>query len=306
MANKDGARVQELDAEAKASDRQWQDRYFTSSDGLKLYFRDYPGASDRPPLLMLHGLTRNSRDFEDLAVRYAGEWRVLVVDFRGRGFSEYDPNSANYQAPTYAMDVLRMLDELGVDKAVFLATSLGGLVTMIIATIAPQRIVGVMLNDVGPELDTAGIERIGSYVGKPAIFRDWDDAADQLGARLASVHPAYGQADWRRYVKRVCRQTDRGVEFDYDMRIADPFNAANTGEVPDGWPFYRALAGRPALVLRGANSDLLGDAAFERMATEIPDVETVTVPNVGHAPDLSEPEATAAIDRLLDRVLKAS
>lgn len=282
----------------------WQDRYFTSRDGLKLYYRDYEGSADRPPLLMLHGLTRNSRDFEDVAARYAGDWRVIAPDFRGRGNSGYDPNSANYLPPTYAMDVIQLLDELGVSEAVFLGTSLGGLVTMIIATIAPQRIAGVLLNDVGPQLDMTGIERIKSYVGKPALFRDWDDAGEQLHGRLGDANPGYDRSDWVRFAKRCCRQTDRGVEFDYDMAIAEPFRAGNTGEVADPWPFYRALAGRPVLILRGALSDLLSDPAFERMATEIPDVETVTIPNVGHAPDLSEPEAAAAIDRLLERVLK--
>ena len=115
---------------------------------------------------------------------------------------------------------------------------------------------------------------------------------------------SYGDAEWLRFAHRVCRQTERGIEFDYDMSIVEPFAGGNTGKVPDGWPFYRALAGRPVLVLRGGNSDLLSDAALERMATEIPNVEVVTVPGVGHAPDLDEPESVAGIDRLLDRVLR--
>jgi pimeloyl-ACP methyl ester carboxylesterase len=289
---------------AKQQSQAWTDRFWTSRDGLKLHYRDYPGSSARPPLLMLHGLTRNSRDFEDLAERHAGEWRVLVPDFRGRGMSEWDPNSANYHPPVYARDVLELLDEIGIAEAVFIGTSLGGLVTMIIATVAPQRIAGVLLNDVGPELNLTGIDRIKSYVGKSVVFHDWDEAAAELRRRHSEVHPAYGEAEWQRYARRVICKTDRGFEFDYDMKIAEPFEAGNTGEVRNGWPFYHALAGRPALVLRGEYSDLLSDPVFERMATEIPDVEVVTVPGVGHAPDLSEPEATAAIDRLLDRVLR--
>lgn len=291
-------------SEAEGAQRQWQDRYWTSRDGLKLYCRDYAGPSDRPALLMLHGLTRNSRDFEELAARYAGEWRVLVPDFRGRGRSQWDQNSANYRPPIYAKDVLELLDELGIAEAVFMGTSLGGIVTMIIATAQPQRIAGVLLNDVGPEINLAGIDRIKSYVGKPTVFRDWDEAAAELRRRHGEVHPAYGDAEWQRYARRVIRQTDRGFEFDYDMKLAEPFDAGETGAVADGWPYYHALAGRPVLVLRGEYSDLLSDAVFERMATEIPDVEVVTVPGVGHAPDLSEPEATQAIDRLLGRVLR--
>ena len=289
---------------AKQQTQSWDDRFWTSRDGLKLHYRDYAGRSDRPPLLMLHGLTRNSRDFESLAERYAGDWRVIVPDFRGRGDSQWDPLSAQYVPPTYAMDVLKLLDELGIKQAVFLGTSLGGLVTMIIASVAPDRIAGVLLNDVGPELDLSGIDRIKSYVGKPIVFRDWNDAAAELRARHGEVHPSYGEAEWLRYARRVCRPTDRGVEFDYDMAIAEPFEAGNTGEVPDGWPFYRALGGRPVLVLRGAYSDLLSDPVAERMATEIEDVEVVTVPGVGHAPDLDEPVSVEAIDRLLERVLR--
>ena len=288
---------------AKQQSQAWADRYWTSRDGLTLHYRDYPGPSDRPPLLMLHGLTRNSRDFEDLAARYAGDWRVIAVDFRGRGLSAHDPNSARYMPATYAGDVIQLLDELQIDKAVFLGTSLGGLVTMIVATVAPERIAGVLLNDVGPELDLSGIDRIKTYVGKPVVFRDWDEAAEALQTRTGDVHPRYGRAEWLRFAQRICRETDAGVEFDYDMAIAEPFNAGNTGEVPDGWPYYKALAGRPVLVLRGELSDLLSDAALERMATEISDVEVVTVPDVGHAPDLGEPAAVAAIDRLLERVL---
>jgi pimeloyl-ACP methyl ester carboxylesterase len=282
----------------------WEDRYWTSRDGLKLYYRDYAGRADRPPLLMLHGLTRNSRDFENVAARYAGDWRVIAVDFRGRGRSAMDPNSARYVPGTYAADVIQLLDELGIAEAVFLGTSLGGLVTMIVANAAPERISGVLLNDVGPELDLSGIDRIKTYVGRPIVFRDWDEAADRLRERTGDVHPGYGRSEWLRFARRICRETGEGVEFDYDMAIADPFNAGNTGEVPDGWPYYRALAGRPILVLRGETSDLLSDAAAGRMATEIPDVEVVTVPRVGHAPDLDEPEAHEAIDRLLERVLK--
>jgi pimeloyl-ACP methyl ester carboxylesterase len=294
------------EAEHAADDatRNWEDKYWTSRDGLTLHYRDYSGPSDRPPLMMLHGLTRNSRDFEDLAERYAGEWRVIAVDFRGRGMSERDPNPARYTPSTYAGDVIQLLDELQINRAVFLGTSLGGLVTMIIATVAPERIAGVLLNDVGPELDMSGIDRIKTYVGKPVIFRGWDEVAEALQTRTGDVHPSYGRAEWLRFAKRICRETPDGVEFDYDMAIAEPFNAGNTGEVADGWPYYRALSGRPVLVLRGELSDLLSDSAADRMATEIPEVEIVTVPHVGHAPDLGEPESVAAIDRLLERVLR--
>jgi pimeloyl-ACP methyl ester carboxylesterase len=281
------------------------EKYWTSRDGLTLHYRDYDGPSDRPPVLCLHGLTRNSRDFENIAGRLAGNWRVLTVDFRGRGKSEYDPDPSRYMPPTYAADVLQLLDELEIDKAVFVGTSLGGIVTMIVAGFAPQRIAGAVLNDVGPELDRAGLDRIKGYVGKPLLFADWDEAADRLADKYSEVHPAYGREDWIRYAKRVARETPRGVEFDYDMAIAQAF--ANMDErsaaAADAWPLLRGLAGKPVLILRGETSDLFPMAIAERMREIVSSAEIVTVPNVGHAPDFDEPESIAAVERLLQRVL---
>ena len=285
--------------------RAWSDRYWTSRDGLTLHYRDYRGRDDRPPLLCLHGLTRNSRDFGPLAERLSGDWRVIAPDFRGRGESDHDPVPSRYAPPTYAADVLQLLDELEIDRAVFIGTSLGGLVTMIIAGFARQRIAGAVLNDVGPELDPAGIERIGTYVGQPVLYRDWEDAAAQMSVKHGAVHPRYGGEEWVRYAKRVCRETDRGIEFDYDMAIAEPFKSmdGNTATAASAWPLFRALAGRPVLILRGETSDLLKPEIAERMRDAIPDAELVTVRGVGHAPDFGEPDSIAAVDRLLQRVL---
>jgi pimeloyl-ACP methyl ester carboxylesterase len=284
----------------------WSDRYWTSRDGLTLHYRDYAGPDDRPPVLCLHGLTRNARDFEGLAKRLAGHWRVIAPDFRGRGLSEHDPIASRYLPPTYAADILQLLDELEIAQAVFVGTSLGGLVTMIIAGFAPQRIAAAVLNDVGPELDRAGIERIGGYVGKPLLFRDWDEAAAAFAGKYADVHPAYSKDEWLRYAKRVARETDRGIEFDYDMAIAEPFNAMDdkTATAGNAWPLLAGLAGKPVLILRGEHSDLLTADVAARMKLLLPRAEVIAVPNVGHAPDFDEPESIAAVDRLLERVLE--
>ena len=279
------------------------DSYWTSRDGLKLHYRDYDGPADRPPILCLHGLTRNARDFESLAERFAGEWRVIAPDFRGRGESQHDPISSNYTPPTYAADVLQLLDELAIEKAVFVGTSLGGLVTMVVAAFAAERIAGAVLNDVGPELDAAGLERIRTYVGKPVLFRSWDEAADAFQAKFGGVHPRYRRPEWLRYARRVCRESDEGVELDYDMAIAEPFRTMEGQAAPDGWPLLQALAGRPVLILRGETSDLLARDVAERMREAIPGAELVTVPGVGHAPDFEEPETIEALERLLQRVL---
>jgi pimeloyl-ACP methyl ester carboxylesterase len=285
----------------------WEDRYWTSRDGLKLHYRDYAGPADRPPVLCLHGLTRNARDFENLADRLAGEWRVITVDFRGRGMSERDTDPGQYMPPVYAADVLQLLDELAIGEAVFIGTSLGGIVTMIVAGFAPQRIAAAVLNDVGPELDTAGLERIRGYVGQPALFRDWDDAADKLSAKYGDVHPGYGREEWLRYARRVAHETSQGIEFDYDMAIAEPFKQMDerTASATDAWPLFRGLARKPLLVLRGEHSDLFSAETARKMVEAVPGAELVTVRNVGHAPDFDEPESIAAVDRLLERVLEA-
>ena len=283
----------------------WHDRSWTSRDGLKLHYRDYAGPDDRPPVLCLHGLTRNARDFETLADRLAGDWRVIAVDFRGRGASEYDSNSSRYMPPVYAADVLQLLDELAIDKAVFVGTSLGGIVTMIVAGFAPQRIAGALLNDVGPELNRMGLDRIAAYVGQAVQFSDWDEAADALSEKYADVHPGYDRDGWLRYSKRVARQTENGIELDYDMAIAEPFKQMDekTAAATDAWPLFRALDGKPLTILRGENSDLFPASAAKKMVEAIPTAELVTIPNVGHAPDFDEPESIAAVERLLARVL---
>lgn len=281
----------------------WSDRYWTSSDGLKLHYRDYPGRDDRPPILCLHGLTRNARDFETIADRYAGQWRVMAVDFRGRGLSDYDAQSERYSPPTYARDVIELLDQAGIEQAIFFGTSLGALVTMTVAALQPGRVAAALINDIGPEVDPRGIDRIRTYVGKPVRFSGWDEAATALREKHGDVHPSYGEAEWARYARRVCRETEQGVEFDYDMAIADNFNRPNGDPVGDMWPLFRSLPEVPVLILRGENSDLLDAELADEMTAALPGAELVTVPGVGHAPDLDEPESLAAIDRLLERAL---
>jgi pimeloyl-ACP methyl ester carboxylesterase len=276
------------------------DRYFTVRDGLVLHYRDYPGSADHPPLLCLHGLTRNARDFADFAERYSPRFRVIALDFRGRGMSDYDPVPARYLPLTYAYDVIELLDELKLPQAIFVGTSLGGLVAMTIAGIDPIRIAGSILNDVGPELNPAGFGKIMSYIGNGERFRSWDDAAAALKTIFGPSFDRYTHADWVRMAKRNCREDNGEIVFDYDPAIALPFNVP-LPEVPfDWWPFYLILAEKALLIVRGANSVLLTAGAAERMALAAPGVSVVTVPHVGHAPELNEPEAVAAINEFLD------
>jgi pimeloyl-ACP methyl ester carboxylesterase len=283
----------------------FSDCYLTNRDGLRMHYRDYPGSGDRPPLLCLHGLTRNARDFTELAERFSPRFRVITLDFRGRAQSDYDPVPARYLPPTYTYDVMELLDHLQIPEAVFVGTSLGGLVTMLMAVMAPQRIAGAILNDVGPEVGQGGIDRIKTYVGKDVRFRDWDEAADAIATNYGASFDRYAHDVWVRMAKRNCREENGEIRFDYDMAIALPFNTGGEAPQVDLWPLFAALAQKPLLVIRGAKSELLTAETAARMRAEAPGMKFALIEGVGHAPELNEPEAVAAIEEFLasmDRV----
>ncbi len=289
------------EGEESAGEQQYRDGYFLVTDGLRLHYRDYSGSSERPPLLCLPGLTRNVRDFADFAERYSPRHRVLAFDFRGRGESEYDPVPARYVPLTYAGDVLQLLDRLLIPEAIFVGTSLGGLVTMTVAALAPQRIAAAILNDVGPELNQAGLDRIQSYVGKNDQFKSWEAAAAAIAASQGVAFPKYGRADWLAMAQRNCRERDGEIAFDYDMAIADVFKTAGPTPKFDMWPLFAALAEKPLLVVRGVLSELLTAASFDKMRRAAPKAQFIEIPDVGHAPTLDEPEAVKAIERFIER-----
>jgi pimeloyl-ACP methyl ester carboxylesterase len=282
---------------------EFNDRYWTSRDGLKLHYRDYPGRADRPPLLCLPGLTRNARDFENLARRLAGEWRVICVELRGRGDSAYAKESATYNPVQYADDLAMLFEEAAIERFVAIGTSLGGLLTMILAMTGPQRLAGAVINDVGPVIEAAGLERIRGYVGQGRSFPTWMHAARALEETQSLAMPDFKIADWLAMAKRVMTLSGNGrIVFDYDMKIAEPFNAPGAAIDVDLWPGLEALKDKPLLIVRGELSDLLSEATLKQMTGRLPKAMTVTVPRVGHAPTLDEPEAQAAIGRLLSLV----
>jgi pimeloyl-ACP methyl ester carboxylesterase len=289
-----------VSAEEQAAGNRYESRYFLVRDGLKLHYRDYPGADGKPPMLCLPGLTRNSRDFASLAERCSPRFRVLALEFRGRADSDYDPLPMRYNALTYAGDVIELLDQLGIDEAIFVGTSLGGLVTMTIAATAPQRIAAAILNDVGPELSDVGLDRIRTYVGGDVRFASWDEAAERIAANNHHVPAAYTHDDWVEMAKRVCREGHGAIRFDYDMAIALPFETTGPAPAVDMWPLFQALGRKPLLVLRGEVSDLLSAEALDKMKAAVPEMRSATVRGVGHAPELNEPEAVAAIGAFLD------
>jgi pimeloyl-ACP methyl ester carboxylesterase len=279
----------------------WTDGSWTSAEGLRLHYRDYAGDPARPPILCIPGLTRNARDFEGVADRLAGAWRLICVDLRGRGESAYAKDPKTYNPLVYAQDIGLLIASLGLTRFAVFGTSLGGLVAMLIAMTGADRLAGVLLNDVGPELETAGLDHIRSYVGRAQAWPTWLHAARALCEAQKERYPDWTLEQWLVFAKRCCRLTAEGrVVLDYDMRIAEPLRQP-APEV-DLWPMFRALAGIPTLLVHGALSDLLSDAAVEKMRAEMPDLDVAIVPNVGHAPTLEEPEAAAGIDRLLARI----
>jgi pimeloyl-ACP methyl ester carboxylesterase len=282
-----------------AEAERYADRQLVVRDGLRLHYRDYCGASGKPPILCLHGLTRNARDFAGFAERYSPRFRVLALDFRGRGASDYDPLPMRYNPLSYAGDVLELLDQLELPQAIFVGTSLGGLVTMTIGAMARDRIAATILNDVGPDVAPGGVDRILTYVGKDLRFKTWDEAADKIASNYGASFQRYTHDDWVNMAKRNCREERGEIRFDYDMAIAEPFKTLGPTPKVDLWPLFEALGSKPLLVVRGEKSDLLTADTAARMKQVAPDMELVTVPGVGHAPELNEPEAVFAIDTFL-------
>lgn len=285
------------------SEKAFQDGFWQSADGLKLHYRDYPGRADRPALLCIPGLTRNARDFEPLAEAFAGDWRVIAVDLRGRGDSDYARDTSTYVPLTYVADMMAFLEQVQPGPVVSVGTSLGGIVSVLLANAVPQAFAGMVINDIGPVIEPTGLARIRDYVGQGGSYPTWMHAARALKEGSSHIYPGYKIADWLRQAKRLMVLTGGGrIGFDYDMRIAEPLLAADDEPAADLWPAFTALPSVPKLVLRGALSDLLSAETLKAMKKDIADLDTLTVRRVGHVPTLEEPEARAAIAALLEKV----
>ena len=281
----------------------YENRYWWSNDGLRLHYRDYPGPADRPPILCLPGLTRNARDYHDLARRLSPDWRVIAIDLRGRGDSGYAKDPMSYVPLTYVQDVEALLRELDVARYVAFGTSLGGIVAMLLAGTAREKLAGLVLNDVGPEISPEGLSRIRSYVGKSNTWPTWLHAARAVAEANESVYPDFQLEDWLAMAKRLYRLNSAGrIVLDYDMKIAEPFRVPGNEAGPDMWRALEGLKTVPTLLVRGATSDVLAASVAERMAGVLEQGDLLTIPATGHAPTLDEPAAIAAIDRLLARI----
>jgi len=276
-----------------------------SRDGLQLYARIYESAgAGAPAVLCLPGLTRNSRDFESLAQHLAPRYRVICPDLRGRGLSARDPVWQNYQPATYVPDLVALTGSLGLKRFAIVGTSLGGLLAMLLPSVLPGAVAGIVLNDIGPEVDPAGAERIRGYAGRLPPVRNWEEAVAQLKTVFGAAWPGLSEQTWQVLARRSFREDETGVPvLDVDPKVGEAMRAAPEAAVPDLWPLYATLKPVPALAIRGMLSDILSEATFARMQREKPDLVALSVPNRGHVPLLDEPECIAAIDAFLQQVL---
>ncbi|MEM6585491.1 MAG: alpha/beta hydrolase [Pseudomonadota bacterium] len=282
----------------------YEEKRWTSADGLTLFYRDYAGgvgADTRLPVVCLHGLTRNSRDFADVAPRIASQGRrVIVPEMRGRGLSDYAPDSSTYTPLQYVADLEILFAELGFDRLISVGTSMGGLITMLMAATKPGRFAGVLMNDIGPVVDPAGLERIGGYVGQGKSYPTWMHAAKSLQSVHGEAFPDWDLDQWLEMAKRTLVVSQNGrISYDYDMAIAEPFAQPGNAAPDNLWLAYEALGQVPMVLVRGELSDLLSEDTVKQMGQRNPNMSLVVVPRVGHAPTLDEPEARAAIDAWL-------
>lgn len=284
-----------------SNENSYQNFYWQSDDGLKLHCRDYPSASDNIPVICIPGLTRNARDFKHLGQFLEGKRRVIMVNLRGRGESEYAKDSSTYHPKKYVTDVIQLMDELDIPKAIFLGTSLGGIVTMVLAASHQDRVAGAMLNDIGPEVDPKGLERIGSYVGQGRSFETWAHAARDMAASSSDIFPDYDLNDWISFSKKLYRMNSSGrIKLDYDLKIAEQFDSKGGGSEAL-WKALESLKALPTLLLRGELSDLFSNDTADKMLQVLDKGKLAIIPRVGHAPTLEEPAALEAISAFLKR-----
>jgi pimeloyl-ACP methyl ester carboxylesterase len=288
---------------------------YTSADGLVLHARAYPPAGETVPVEPahdpvnpapgpgLHGLTRNAADFEELAPRIASLGRrVLAPDMRGRGHSAHDPDPAHYSMQVYAGDVATLMAGLGIAQAIFIGTSMGGLITMTLAEQHPELVAAAVLNDIGPIVSDRGLARIAGYAGKPVAFACWEQAAGYLRDLNQAIFPTYPDTEWDKWARRAFAPDAAGrllPRYDPNIALALRDGKASVTSPALRRAFRRLAQTHPTLLIRGALSDLLeeGHAAWMRRAA--PSMRYVVVPDVGHAPMLTEPAAFAAISGFL-------
>ncbi|MDE2578955.1 MAG: alpha/beta hydrolase [Hyphomicrobiales bacterium] len=266
-------------------------------DGLRLYWREYGAGHASTPVVCLPGLTRTTEDFDVLARRLARDGRrVLVLDYRGRGLSDFDKDWTRYNLQTEGADILAVLRAANVARAIFIGTSRGGLHIMGLAAVVPHMLAGAVLNDVGPVVETAGLLRIKSYVGKWPTPRDWHEAVAVLKRTMSAQFPGLDHAQWETYARMTFAEREGALTIRYDPALMKTLDAITPDMPPiELWPLYDALKQTPLMILRGENSDLLSEKTLAEMAMRRPDARLYKAPGEGHAPLLIDAAAIDAI-----------
>lgn len=277
----------------------WQPGHVWSSDNVRLCWHDHHAAAvppARPTLLCLPGLTRNASDFAHFGAMLGADWRIVAPDLRGRGESGWARDSLSYVPLTYLQDLSLLIDAAGIKRFVVLGSSLGGLLALRLTTAHRSTMAGVILNDIGPAIEPAGLARLRANVGRGGNWPTWVHAARDLAVRNAAIYPDWGLQDWLGFAKRLCRISAQGrILFDYDPRIAEPLRLPHGDAGADDWSAFDRLAGLPVLSIRAEQSDLLSAATQAQMLRRLPSLQPATVPRCGHPPSLIEPAAQAAI-----------
>lgn len=285
--------------------------FITAPDGLRLHVREYGSrAAQALPVVCLPGLSRNSADFHELAGTLSSDpktpRRVLAVDYRGRGLSDYDPDPENYTTATELADVVAALTALEIGRAVFIGTSRGGIITMLMAATRPSFIAGAVLNDIGPVIETKGLLRIKGYLGKLPQPRNWAEAADILRRIFATQFPSNSGEDWQHAARLTWREQSGQWVLNYDAKLASTLDALDIdAPTPSLWPQFDALGRVPLLVIRGGLSDLLSKESLTAMQARRPGIEIVEIADEGHPPSLARHELMERIANFLrtcDRV----
>ncbi len=287
--------------------RHWQDFFYTANDGLKLAGRKYGWDNkDRLPVLCLPGLTRNCADFHSLAMHLANHEksprRVLCLDFRGRGKSEYDSNWKNYNPLVEASDVIDGVLAAGLSQVALVGTSRGGMIAMVLAAMRPTLMKMVVLNDIGPEVDGPGLVRIKNYISNSKLPANWDEAAQMLKTIGGKQFPDWDDNEYARQARLIFKEENGRIVHQYDDGLIKSLSSINLDEpLPTFWPQFEGLKKLPLLLLRGANSDLLSSDTVEKMRAVHRDMEVIVVPNQGHAPDLGSAELPQAIGKFISK-----
>ncbi len=293
-----------MDAAVTSETASFRELYYSAQDGLKLYARDYGDRqSSATPVVCLSGLSRNSKDFHDLAMELAAERRVLSLDYRGRGLSEHAPDPQTYTPFMELLDTLAGMDAAGIAHAVIIGTSRGGLIAMLMGSARPTAIRGVVLNDVGPQIEAEGLLRIAGYLTHSPKPESWSHATTIVKQINEAAFTNLTDSEWEAFARRLFRDDDGKPASDYDPKLAELLSrnlTASRGHVPQMWPQFKSLACFPLLAIRGENSDILTRETLDAMSTAAPAMRTLTVRDRGHTPFLTEPGVLSQIERILN------